>query len=220
LDFAASHPRWDGVDHVVHDLARQTGLRIALTTQARQLIADSAGPGALPLPAKPSAVVDPLTVDVALQPHAATDRIDSRAVGPFLLPAEEREQLRRKAEAGAACIRHPGVDVQVVEAPSGRPRIEVPGALAGRAVTSTCAQSALASGGAPATKYPVGTTQPAGTTQIVIPTATEQRALQQLNDLVNGCLARNGMPAVQLVLDQFGQAVVPNANTDDRYRPA
>src|SRR6266540_7345475 len=70
LSYAAGHTSWDGVWPTISDLARQTGRRIVLTTENRQLIADSNAPGGRPsevrTPARPSAVVDPLAVDVAL----------------------------------------------------------------------------------------------------------------------------------------------------------
>ena len=42
LGYAAGHPRWDGVAETVRDLARQSDRRIALTSQNREVIADSA----------------------------------------------------------------------------------------------------------------------------------------------------------------------------------
>ncbi|MEU4821191.1 ATP-binding protein [Actinomadura citrea] len=120
LGYAASHPRWDGVGETVRGLARQSDQRVALATEDGTRIADSAA-GRPPLPARPSAVVDPLAVDVSLGPGAATDRIDARAAGPFRLPDPERVRLRREVDAQAACLRREGQRATVVVGPGGRP---------------------------------------------------------------------------------------------------
>ncbi|MEU6125860.1 ATP-binding protein [Streptomyces sp. NPDC047123] len=44
LEVGAGAPEWRGADEAVHELARTTGRRIALTTQDRKVIADSADP--------------------------------------------------------------------------------------------------------------------------------------------------------------------------------
>nr|WP_244994268.1 HAMP domain-containing sensor histidine kinase [Actinomadura coerulea] len=120
LGYAATHPRWDGVQETVRALARQSGQRVALATEGGTRIADSAA-GRPPLPARPSAVVDPLAVDVSLAPGAATDRIDGRAAGPFRLPDPERARLRREVDAQAACLRREGQRATVLAGPGGRP---------------------------------------------------------------------------------------------------
>ncbi|WP_240809765.1 cell wall metabolism sensor histidine kinase WalK [Actinomadura sp. WMMA1423] len=138
LGYAASHPRWGGVEETVRGLARQSDQRVALATEGGARIADSAA-GRPPLPARPSAVVDPLAVDVSLGPGAATDRIDARAVGPFRLPEPERVRLRREVGAQAACLRREGQRATVVVGPGGRPYLRreggptspAPGAPAG-----------------------------------------------------------------------------------------
>ncbi|MFG6202708.1 two-component sensor histidine kinase, partial [Nonomuraea sp. JJY05] len=38
LGYAASHPRWDGVEETVRGLARQSGQRVALATEGGALI--------------------------------------------------------------------------------------------------------------------------------------------------------------------------------------
>jgi signal transduction histidine kinase len=120
LGYAASHPRWYGVEETVRGLARQSDRRVALVTEGGTPIADSAA-GRPPLPARASAVVDPLAVDVSLVPGAATDRIDARAVGPFRLPEPERVRLREEVDAQAACLRREGQRATVAVGPGGRP---------------------------------------------------------------------------------------------------
>ncbi|MFF5896922.1 sensor histidine kinase [Streptomyces argenteolus] len=202
LAHAAEHPTWDEVGATVDELAETSGRRITLTTPGRRIIADSAHaseatppPG---LPPQPSAVVDPLSV-TAVQagtgegsgPASVTvaapgaegarspgdDRIDARAVGPFRLPAAERASLRRAAEETVECLGRSGIASDVVEAPSGRSRVQVVGDP-DRLHGSRCSTDALDS-----------------------PTATEQKALKALDELVNACLDRQGREAVRLDLD-------------------
>lgn len=47
LGYAAEHPTWDGVAATLEELAADSGRRITLTTQGREILADSAG---CPLP--------------------------------------------------------------------------------------------------------------------------------------------------------------------------
>ncbi|MGW0704267.1 sensor histidine kinase [Streptomyces sp. NPDC002867] len=182
LGYAATHPRWDGVEATVRRLAAQTGRRIALTTQQRTPLADSADSGPA-LPPRASAVVDPLSPDTALAPAGGSqagtaDRIDPRAVGPFKLPASEATLLRGIAQRAADCLGGHGIAADVVEAPSGRPHIQTVGNDPDRAEGARCPTDALDT-----------------------PTATEAKALTALDDLANACLARQGRDAVRLNLD-------------------
>ncbi|MFC9245695.1 sensor histidine kinase [Streptomyces sp. NPDC057136] len=110
--------------------------------------------------------------------RSADDRIDPRAVGPFRLPQAERTSLRRTAEAAVQCLSRSGIASDVVEAPSGRPRIQVVGNDPDRLRSSRCPTDALDS-----------------------PTGTEKRALSTLNELVDACLERQGREGVRLDLD-------------------
>ncbi|MFE5093458.1 sensor histidine kinase [Streptomyces sp. NPDC056638] len=184
LGYAAAHPTWDGVDSTVHDLARQSGRRIALTTEQRRPLADSATRSSPPaLPPEASAIVDPLSVDTALsqtpgRAGVTADRVDPRAVGPFRLPAAERTALQRAADRSVACLNRSGVAADVVRGPSGRPRIEVVGNDPDRVQGTRCASDNLDE-----------------------PTATERKALGALNQLADACLKRQGRTGVKLNLD-------------------
>lgn len=180
LGYAAGHPRWNDVQETVQDLARASERRIVLTTQNRQLLADSADPTAPPaLPAQASAVVDPLSVDTALAEATGTaGRIDDRAVGPFLLPATERRTLREAANENVDCLNRLGIAADVVQAPSGRPRVQIVGSQTTAPQDTGCRTRALD-----------------------LPTATEQQALDALNHLVDACLERQDRPGVRLNLD-------------------
>lgn len=194
LGYAAAHPTWDGVGKTVRDLAKQSGRRIALTTERRAPLADSADPASsAALPDQASAIVDPLSVDTALAAEnagasgAPADRVDPRAVGPFRLPASERTELQGIADRIVACLSASGIASDVVRSASGRPRIQVVGNDPDRVQGSSCTTDALDS-----------------------PTATEKKALKSLNQLADACLTRQGRSGVQLQLDlSWGQAPEP-----------
>ncbi|AEV85086.1 histidine kinase [Actinoplanes sp. SE50] len=181
LGYAATHRDWSAVAPVVAQLAGSTGHRVVLTGQAREPIADSASG---PLPQQPLTTVDPTD---------AGNRIDPRAVGPFRLTTAERAGLRQIAARVQSCLREPSTpapardgqqrvlphNVEIVDEPSGRPRLETPGSDLS-ADTVTCME---------------------GRTALAAPTATEATALQQLDRLVNSCLARQHLPAVTIGLE-------------------
>jgi two-component system sensor histidine kinase BaeS len=195
LGYAATHASWSGVAPLVDSLSRSTGHRVALTDRARGPIADSA-PG--DLPDRPSATVDALGVDENLVPTPTDDRIDPRAVGPFRLPTAERKDLHAIAARVAECLRGPTPDEpvtavpqqavekreaapgnpEIVDEPSGRPRIVTRGADGVSA--DVCAHPRA---------------------ELAAPTATEHRALNQLDRLVDACLTRKHVASVRVGLD-------------------
>ncbi|MFJ6615485.1 ATP-binding protein [Streptomyces sp. NPDC091289] len=182
LDYAARNPTWDGVGATVRELARDSGRRVALTTQSRQPLADSAtGETAPALPPQASAVVDPLSVDTVLAARGAdgqgtaADRIDPRAVGPFLLSAADSRALRRTADAKVECLNRAGIASDVVVGASGRPRVQIVGNDPERALSTRCDLAALDT-----------------------PTRSEQKALDALTELADACLERQGREGVKL----------------------
>ncbi|MGW7418036.1 sensor histidine kinase [Streptomyces sp. NPDC054863] len=194
LGYAAAHRTWDGVEKTVRELAEQSGRRIALTTEARTPLADSAAaPASAALPAQASAVVDPLSMDTALAAESSgsagtpADRVDPRAVGPFRLPATELRNLRQIADRVVACLDDSGIASDVVTSRSGRPTVQVVGNDPGRLHDSRCPTDSLD-----------------------VPTATERKALRALNQLADACLARQGRAGVRLKLDlSWGQEGSP-----------
>ncbi|AKU14899.1 sensor histidine kinase [Luteipulveratus mongoliensis] len=119
LAYAATHSTWDGVEARVRALAAQSGRRIAITTEQRTEIADSAAGRARPVRA--SSVIDPLQTDPSL--NASVSRIDPRAAGPYRLPSADRIRLRTAADTLAKCLRGNGIQANVVESPTGRARV-------------------------------------------------------------------------------------------------
>ncbi len=185
LDYAARNPTWDGVGATVRELARESGRRVALTTQGRQPLADSATAATAPaLPPQASAVVDPLSVDTVLAARgtdgqgAAADRIDPRAVGPFRLSAADSRTLRRSADDKVECLNRAGIASDVVVGASGRPRVQIVGNDPERALGTRCDLAALDT-----------------------PTRSEQKALDALTELADACLKRQGREGVQLNSD-------------------
>ncbi|MFB8218223.1 sensor histidine kinase [Streptomyces anulatus] len=185
LDYAARNPTWDGVGATVRELARESGRRVALTTQGRQPLADSATAATAPaLPPQASAVVDPLSVDTVLAARGtdgrgtAADRIDPRAVGPFRLSAADSRTLRRTADDKVACLNRAGIASDVVVGASGRPRVQIVGNDPERALGTRCDLAALDT-----------------------LTRSEQKALDALTELADACLKRQGREGVQLNSD-------------------
>ncbi|GAA3472364.1 HAMP domain-containing sensor histidine kinase [Nonomuraea roseola] len=191
LGYASRHSDWSGVAPTLRDLAAQTSRRIALATENGALIADSATAGT-PLPAKVSAVVDPLAVDVTLVPGAARDRIDPRAVGPFLLSARDRARLRKAADTYAVCAGRTGQAVQVTVSNTGRPLVTTLSQGVGQEPSpmpsAVPAAAPIVVGGCDATTFST-------------PTRTEKAALKQLNLLVSRCLKGKGAERGSVGLD-------------------
>ncbi|RSM71787.1 two-component sensor histidine kinase [Actinoplanes sp. ATCC 53533] len=134
LGYGATHTDWSGVGPIVDERAREVGRRITLTTEDRQVIADSADGPSLRA-ARPSAIVDPLRTDPGLTGGA--ERIDPRAVGPYRLTGRERRSLRADADQQVSCLKDQGLGAEIVEAPSGRPSVRIPGS-APRTLSSLC----------------------------------------------------------------------------------
>ncbi|MFH8608904.1 sensor histidine kinase [Streptomyces sp. NPDC018029] len=181
LGVGASAPQWRGADKAVRELSRNTGRRIALTTQDHKVIADSA-PRRTALPPTASAVLDPLSVDATLAPgradeDTAVDRIDPRAVGPYRLPGQERRALKEAAARSAACLTELGMSPEVVFGTGGRPFVRLD-YHSGEFMDSRCRMSLLD-----------------------VPTAHEQKALDKLNSLADACMKRRGLAPVPISLD-------------------
>jgi two-component system sensor histidine kinase BaeS len=122
LGYAATHSDWSGAPALIEARAAKLDRRITLMTVDRAVLADS-GPGPSLATARPSATVDPLNVDTALT--GATERIDARAAGPFLVPAGQRDELDKAAADALSCVRKVGGNGKIVRLPTGRPSIDV-----------------------------------------------------------------------------------------------
>ncbi|MGW4378392.1 sensor histidine kinase [Kitasatospora sp. NPDC004531] len=184
LGYAATHPDWNDAQDTVRQLAAATGQRIVLTTPGFEPVLDSTpGQGGPALPRTPTGIVDPLSVDLALQPDAPADRIDARAAGPFRPTPDEQRSLRNELQQQADCLRATlGVEATVTDDPAGRPRLRTPDS---RPLGVRCSTPMVASA----------------------PTRTEDAALADLTGLVNACLARRQLPPVALELGPDGVPV-------------
>lgn len=117
LGLAATRPNWRDADRTVRRLATDTGRRIALTTENRKVIADSAGPGGergARLPARASAVVDPLAVDSTLaagRKEEVSGTGATPAPDPGLAPDEPPKRDARAPDADGALGGGTGVDI-------------------------------------------------------------------------------------------------------------
>ncbi|KES04934.1 hypothetical protein BU52_23115 [Streptomyces toyocaensis] len=169
IEYAATHTDWGGVQDLVVDLAERTGRAVTVTTAARTRIAGSEPH--VRLPYRPTALLDPLRLDPVLSDAGP---IDPRAVGPFLLPARDREKLRVTADRIASCLRGRGVAADVTTLPSGRPAIRP--SLADGSVT--CAAHLLWK-----------------------PVPLERLPLAQVNELATDCMKRRGREGVKVNVD-------------------
>lgn len=192
LTYAVEHRTWDAVTPTLRDLARQTGQRIVLTDERRQLIADSGGAADLgTLPPTPSGVVDPLAVDVTLIPDAPADRIDARVVGPFNLPQSERTRLALAFEAYSQCA-EPAPAIPPRFSAGGRPLVDLDRTVTPLPGPLSCTSAVAA---------------------LTTATPTEAAALRQLSALVNACLSGQGLPGVELEFDRSWEPVVAPGRT-------
>ncbi|MEU4160075.1 HAMP domain-containing sensor histidine kinase [Actinoplanes sp. NPDC026670] len=120
LGYAATHHDWSGAATMVHTRAAEIGRRITLTTDDRQVVLDS-HTGPVPENSLPAAAVDPLDVDLGLT--GGVERIDERAVGPYVVPSEDRYVMNEEAANALSCFRKLGYRGVVDVAPTGRPSI-------------------------------------------------------------------------------------------------
>jgi two-component system sensor histidine kinase BaeS len=120
LGYAATHHDWSGAATLLRSRAAALGRRITLTTEDHRVILDSqTGPALGDL--RPSAVVDPLDVDLGLT--GGTEPIDERAVGPYVVPSEDRYILREVARYTLKCFNKMGYDGIIKVAETGRPSV-------------------------------------------------------------------------------------------------
>ncbi|GAA2194011.1 HAMP domain-containing sensor histidine kinase [Micromonospora lupini] len=120
VGYAATHHDWSGAAAMVHSRAAKLGRRITLTTDDHKIILDSqAGPALRNT--RPSAVVDPLHVDLDLT--GGTEHIDERATGPYTVPAEDRYVLSEVARNALTCFNKMGYDGVVETSKTGRPSV-------------------------------------------------------------------------------------------------
>ncbi|MEU4161821.1 HAMP domain-containing sensor histidine kinase [Actinoplanes sp. NPDC026670] len=186
--YAAEHPDWSEAPQLIRDRAAKLGRRITLMTEDRQVIIDS-GPGPSLATARPSAVVDPLNLDLGLT--GGTERIDTRAVGPYLLPAAERAKLRDYALKSKSCLDDEGVSGRIIDLPSGRPALEL-------TVPDTTGVLGRCSGGLDEEV-----------------TDTERKALASLGKMTSACLGGvNG--GTVMVSPRFSAYVLTDKEAQDR----
>ncbi|GLY33953.1 HAMP domain-containing sensor histidine kinase [Kineosporia sp. NBRC 101731] len=161
IGYAATHRDWSGVGALLTEQSATLSRRVTLTTEDRQVIADSSStPGPSLATAQPSATVDPLRLDATLT--GSTESIDPRAVGPFRITPAQASSLRTYAQDQLACAERSGAQGKITTAPSGRPVVTVNGY---ESVLTACQQ------------------------QITSPLVkTERQALGQLTQLAGRCV--------------------------------
>ncbi|MDG9675295.1 HAMP domain-containing sensor histidine kinase [Micromonospora sp. DH14] len=178
VGYAATHHDWSGGAALVHSRAAELGRRITLTTDDHQIILDSQDGPAL-RNTLPSAVVDPLNVDLGLT--GGTEHIDERAVGPYTVPTEDRYVLNEVAENTLTCFNKMGYDGTVEVAKTGRPSV---------VLTTVRAEAER-----PLTR---SATESCGFELDSLVSPAEKKALQTLTTLAARCLSLGDRAASQL----------------------
>jgi two-component system sensor histidine kinase BaeS len=182
--WAATHKSWaagqgaDSIHSVVSKLASTTGRRVVVAAQDRKPIADSEA-GRAPIPARASAVLNPLNTNSALVGNASAGGIDARAVGPYRLSKSERSRLQSTVDRIKNCERFGELPVRFDSLPSGRIVATMLGPDTKR-IAEYCSVSELDD-----------------------PTPSEATALGQLNKAVNVCVTHEAGRAPVKVTPSF-----------------
>jgi two-component system, OmpR family, sensor histidine kinase BaeS len=116
LEFAETHPTWDGVADVIVDLSRSTDRRIALVANDGEVIADSDrvdGRRPRPLPRVPTAQIDATTPlsGIGTRPRAVA--IDKATLG----------RLNNLALEAVSCLEDSDIEFSRVDSPIIGPRL-------------------------------------------------------------------------------------------------
>ncbi|MGC4866121.1 HAMP domain-containing sensor histidine kinase [Micromonospora sp. DT53] len=204
VGYAATHHDWSGAAALVHSRAAELGRRITLTTDDHQIILDSqAGPALRNT--RPSAVVDPLNVDLGLTGGA--EHIDDRAVGPYVVPTEDRYVLNEVAKNTLTCYHKMGYDGVIETAKTGRPSVTLTAvrAEAERPLTRSLTESC-------------------GFELDSLVSAAEKKALQTLATLTARCLSLGDRGAQLRITPTFAaylgeSAVVRTAHEEIKVEP-
>lgn len=118
--YADEHHSWEGVEPLLHDLAQQTGQRIALSSLDGTLIADSAqrdgvSTSNLPPLAGHIDATGPRPTPARAQPiDAASTRVVATHAYPlgWQLTGQEKAERRRMADSAAECLRRTGIEAR------------------------------------------------------------------------------------------------------------
>jgi two-component system sensor histidine kinase BaeS len=179
VTYAVENREWSGVR------PQPDGRRLILTTLDRVLIADTGGGIDVgKLPESPSAVINPLELDLAQGGNAPDDRIDPRIAGPFQLGEEQRVELDAAAELYTRRCRDQEAVVTGRTA-GGRPIVVFDRTMPRLSEREEADQGCKEAEGLLSTLMP-----------------TESAALDQLDALVDDCLRLRGLPAGTLRMTQ------------------
>ncbi|MFD4639923.1 sensor histidine kinase [Lentzea sp. NPDC058436] len=182
--FAVEHRDWNGVA-----LPRGRS-RLILTTTDRKVIADTGtNLDTAQLPAVPSAVVNPLELDLSQAQDAPADRIDARITGPFRLTDREKASLTQDAELYVQRCQRPAEAAQLQQTAWGRPIVTIDRTRP-EPSTPACADAEQ---------------------RLSTLTLGESAAFNELGLLVDDCLRQRGLPAEKITMNALWQPVASNA---------
>ncbi|MGC4746728.1 HAMP domain-containing sensor histidine kinase [Micromonospora sp. DT201] len=204
VGYAATHHDWSGAAALVRSRAAELRRRITLTTDNHEIILDSqAGPALRNT--RPSAVVDPLHVDLGLT--GGDEHIDERAVGPYVVPPEDRYVLSEVAKNTLSCFNKMGYDGVIEIAKTGRPSV---------VLTTVRAEAER-----PLTR---SVTEGCGFELDSLVSPAEKKALQTLTTLTARCLSLGDRASQLRITPTFkaylgASAVVRTAHEDIEVKP-
>ncbi|MFI1681973.1 ATP-binding protein [Streptomyces sp. NPDC020607] len=229
LGLGATSPEWRGADEAVRELSRQTGRRIALTTQERKVIADSAAPpkgagGAAeggdsgrPPPSPKArtgrdATTSPKTGDdksAAPLPPTASAVLDPLSVDSALAPGRADNQASDDAAADRIDPRAVG-PYRLTKVERTRLKDAADRRAACLVDLGMTPQVVVGPGGRPTVRVDHDPGEflqsQCRTPPLEMPTESEQKALKKLNALTGACLKRQGLDPVPVGLDLEGRS--------------
>ncbi|MFI7318255.1 ATP-binding protein [Streptomyces venezuelae] len=235
LGVGATSPQWRGAEEAVRELSRQTGRRIALTTQERKVIADSAAPrgrggtaqgggSGSPAPSArskagrdlkntPEATNTPKAdaKSAAPLPPTASAVLDPLSVDSALAPGRTDETAADEGTTGAADRIDPRAVGPYRLTKTERTRLKDAADRRAACLTDLgmTPRVVVGPGGRPTVRLDHDPGEflrsQCRTPPLEMPTETEQKALRKLNALTGACLKRQGLDPVPVGLDLEGR---------------
>ncbi|WP_250007891.1 cell wall metabolism sensor histidine kinase WalK [Actinoplanes sp. M2I2] len=191
LAYAAVHTTWSGVQPLLAELSVMTGREITLTREDGTFLSSSRGERP-DLPARRSALVDPLYVEGSLA-SGESDSIGiyDQVLGPYRLTPAEHRMLSGRVRKAEQCMTEQGIAVGANIDGPGRPSLGL--LFTDADVVSAQLAECYRKSGAD------------------VVTDTERAALAQLTEFTNACLTGIGAAPRVTVLPNFAWKTIGNA---------
>jgi two-component system sensor histidine kinase BaeS len=224
LLYGLGNDSWDDVDGLVAHLAERTGSRVALTDDNGDVLADSSGAGAGPLPSTPTAEIDPSAPSRIVGGSGVFSTVSGGAGESSLrfsgLPAPELSLTREETEQRSALADRATVCVQLAtDDPNAYVRAD------GEVMYSSSSDLLIAPRPVPTAGTSGSLTDP--TTTAVLdcvpeplraPGAATMELARTQTELAGACLDEVGAP-YQVVVDDLGvPSILPSEDDPESMR--